>query len=121
MSLALLGGYVMDTMALQKQYVVLYLNRGSYALGVYRCSLGGLTATIADIRLILSVALRIATVCVILSHNHPSRNFGPSGTDRNLTEKLKNAARLMDIQVLDHLNICGNGKEFYSLADEGEI
>lgn len=115
----LLSGYDMETIGLQEQFVILYLNRSNAVLGVYRCSMGGITATIADTRLILSVALRIAAVSIMVSHNHPSCSIKPSLADESLTDKLKNAAALLDIKLLDHLIVSGSGEEYFSFADEG--
>ena len=86
-------------------------------IGSYELSKGGITATIADIRIILSVALKTLATGLILAHNHPSGNLKPSEADVNLTNKIKEAAKLMDIQVLDHLILADGG--YYSFSDEG--
>ena len=106
-----------ETIALQEQFVVLYLNRANKVIGSYQLSKGGLTATIADIRLILSVGLKTLATGLILAHNHPSGNLKPSEADVSLTKKIKEAAKLMDIQVLDHIILADGG--YFSLADEG--
>lgn len=108
-----------DTIALQEQIYALYVNNANQVLGVYRASLGGLTGTVCDIRLILSVALRIAATGVIISHNHPSGSMKPSRQDEELTRKLKEAGKVMDIKVLDHLIVHPSGAQFFSFADEG--
>jgi DNA repair protein RadC len=56
---------------------------------------------------------------IILAHNHPSGNLKPSEADVSLTKKIKEAAKLMDIQVLDHLLLSESG--YFSFADEGLI
>ena len=117
----LLDGYDKQTIGLQEQMVVMYLNRSNTVLGVYRNSMGGITGTIADIRIILSVALKIAATGFIISHNHPSGNLIPSKADEELTLKLKQAAAYMDIKLLDHIIVDPRGREFYSFADEGLI
>jgi len=117
----LLDGYDMQTIGLQEQIVVMYLNRSNTVLGVYRNSMGGITGTIADIRIILSVALKIAATGFIVSHNHPSGNLAPSRADEELTLKLKQAAAYMDIKLLDHIIVDASGRRFYSFADEGLI
>jgi DNA repair protein RadC len=108
------------TIALQEQFMVMYLNRSSRVLGIYPLSKGGITGTVADIRLILSVALKIAATSIILAHNHPSGNVRPSGTDIELTQKITEAARIMDINVLDHIILTGAGS-YYSFGDGGII
>ena len=106
-----------ETIALQEQFVVLYLNRANKVIGSYELSKGGITATIADIRIILSVALKTLATGLILAHNHPSGNLKPSEADVNLTNKIKEAAKLMDIQVLDHIILGDDG--YFSFSDEG--
>lgn len=115
----LLDGYDLETIGLQEQFVVLYLNRANAILGVYRCSAGGITGTVADVRLILSVALKIAATSMIISHNHPSGNMKPSKADEDLTAKIKQAAAIMDIRLLDHLILSPDRKNYFSFADEG--
>jgi DNA repair protein RadC len=106
-----------DTISLQEQFVVLYLNRANRVIGSYQLSKGGITGTIADVRLILSVALKTLASGLILAHNHPSGNLKPSETDIQLTNKVKQAAKLMDIEVLDHMILSSNG--YFSFTDEG--
>lgn len=96
--------------------MVLYLNRANKVIGSYELSKGGITATIADIRIILSVALKTLATGLILAHNHPSGNLKPSEADVCLTNKIKEAAKLMDIQVLDHLILVEGG--YFSFSDE---
>jgi DNA repair protein RadC len=106
-----------ETMCLQEQFVVLYLNRGNKVLGSYQLSKGGLTGTVADVRLILSVALKTLASGLILAHNHPSGNLKPSEADIGLTKKIKQSAKLMDIELLDHIIISNEG--YYSFVDDG--
>jgi DNA repair protein RadC len=106
-----------DTICLQEQFVVLYLNRANRVIGSYQLSKGGITGTIADVRLILSVALKTLASGLILAHNHPSGNLKPSEADIQLTQKVKDAAKLMDIEVLDHMILSSNG--YFSFTDDG--
>ncbi len=106
-----------DTISLQEQFVVLYLNRANRLIGSYQLSKGGITGTIADVRLILSVALKTLATGLILAHNHPSGNLKPSEADIQLTQKVKDAAKLLDIELIDHIIISSEG--FYSFVDEG--
>ena len=106
-----------DTISLQEQFVVLYLNRANKVIGSYQLSKGGITGTIADVRLILSVALKSLATGLILAHNHPSGNLKPSEADIQLTQKVKDAAKIMDIEVLDHMILSSNG--YFSFTDEG--
>jgi DNA repair protein RadC len=108
-----------DTISLQEQFVVLYLNRANRVIGSYQLSKGGITGAIADVRLILSVALKTLATGLILAHNHPSGNLKPSEADIQLTQKVKDAAKLMDIEVLDHMILSSNG--YFSFTDDGII
>ncbi len=106
-----------ETICLQEQFVVLYLNRANRLLGSYQLSKGGLTGTVADVRLILSVALKTLASGLILAHNHPSGNLKPSEADIGLTKKIKQSAKLMDIELLDHIIISNEG--YFSFTDDG--
>lgn len=117
--LFILDGFDRGIIGLQEQFVCMYLNRSNAILGVYRTSTGGITGTVADIRLILSVALKIAATGLILAHNHPSGNLTPSGADLELTRKVNEAAKLMDILLLDHLILDNTGQRYLSFAEEG--
>jgi DNA repair protein RadC len=105
-----------DTICLQEQFVVLYLNTANKVIGSYQLSKGGITGTIADVRLILSVALKTLATGLILAHNHPSGNLKPSEADIQLTKKVKQAAKLLDIELIDHIIISSEG--YYSFTDD---
>ena len=99
-----------DTIALYESFVVGYLNRANRLIGIYELSKGGITGTISDPRLVLSVALKTAATGIILAHNHPSGNIQPSTADKEITQKIKSACSIFDITVLDHLIIVPEGK-----------
>ena len=111
--------YPEETIELQEQFVVMYLNRANRVIGIYPSSKGGITGTCVDIRLILSVALKIAAVGYIISHNHPSGNLKPSQADLLLTCKIKESCKLLEIELLDHIILSADG--YYSFADEGKL
>lgn len=102
-----------------EEFHVVYLNRANKILATERISIGGVSGTIADVRIILRMALQHMATCMILFHNHPSGNIKPSSADDTLTHKVKEAAKYMDIIVTDHI-IIGQGA-YYSYADEGKI
>ena len=106
-----------DKIEFVEQFKILLLNRGNKVLGVYAVSTGGVTGTVADPRLIFVAALKANACAIILSHNHPSSNLKPSNADEQLTFKMKEGGKLLDIQILDHLIISAEG--YYSMADEG--
>lgn len=111
--------FPVESLALQERFLVGYLSRSNSLLGVYEASVGGITGTVADPRLILSVALKTASVGIVLAHNHPSGNLKPSKQDIDLTNRLKEAASLMDINVIDHLIVTAEEGSYLSFADEG--
>ena len=97
----------------------MYLNHSHKVLGIYLVSIGGMTCTIADVRLILSVALKTAATGIMIAHNHPSGSLKPSQIDINLTTKIKEAGNLMDIKLLDHIIITPVDRQYFSFSDEG--
>ena len=100
-----------------ESFVVVYLNRANHIIRQEIISEGGITGTVADPRIILKKALDHHAVSIILCHNHPSGNLKPSKADEQLTNKIKNAAAFLDIQVMDHIIVSEEG--YYSFADEG--
>lgn len=109
-----------DTIGLQEQVVVIYLNKASFVIGHYHCSKGGTSASIVDIKLIMAVALKCAASSIIISHNHPSGNLKPSNADKVLTTKLKEASRFFEMELMDHLIISAS-PDYYSFSDNLEI
>ena len=103
----------------QEVFGVLYLNRANRINHFEIVSEGGITGTVADPRIILKKALEQNAVSIIVCHNHPSGNLQPSRADEQLTQRLKEAAQLLDIHMLDHVIVSDQG--YYSFADEGLI
>ncbi|HMH32129.1 MAG TPA: JAB domain-containing protein [Puia sp.] len=108
-----------DELELREQFKTIYLNRANKIVGFYEVSSGGITATIADTRLILKAALDVLACSMLLAHNHPSGNLKPSKADEELTQKIKFAAEFHDIKLLDHIILSDEG--YYSFADEGML
>jgi len=100
-----------------EEFWVMFLNRANKIISTQKLSQGGITGTVADIRLILKSALDNFATCIILCHNHPSGNLNPSAEDKELTQKVKQTAKLLDIAVLDHVIVSDGG--YFSFADEG--
>jgi DNA repair protein RadC len=84
-------------------------------------SKGGVSSTVADAKIILATALKVVASSIIVSHNHPSGALKPSDSDVELTNRLKEGARLLDISVLDHLVVTPQFGKYFSFADEGMI
>ena len=98
-------------------FAVLFLNKANKINHFEIISRGGLTGTVADPRVILKIALEQGATSIILSHNHPSGNLRPSRADEELTQKIKIAARYLDILVMDHVIVSEDG--YFSFADSG--
>ena len=100
-----------------EEFWILLLNRSNKIIEKFKISQGGISGTVIDVRMILKNAIEKLASSIILCHNHPSGNLQPSEADKKITTKLKDAAMIMDMQVLDHLIITDSS--FYSFADEG--
>ncbi len=100
-----------------EEFWVLYLNRANVVIGKENVSKGGVSGTIVDPKVIFKAAVQFPASAIILAHNHPSGQLKPSQADHQITKKLKEAGKALDIPVLDHL-IIGDGN-YYSFADEG--
>jgi DNA repair protein RadC len=102
-----------------EEFWITLLNRANKVRHRFNISKGGLTGTVIDVRLILKKGLENNASSMILCHNHPSGNIQPSEADIHITSKLKDAGKIMEIPVLDHLIVTENG--YFSFADEGMI
>ncbi len=98
---------------------VMYLNRANRLISKERLSIGGISATVVDVKIIIKSALEKLASSIILVHNHPSGNPRPGDNDKTQTKILKEAASLFDISLLDHLIIAADG--YFSFADDGII
>jgi DNA repair protein RadC len=102
---------------MHEEFWIIFLNRANLVLGKKQISMGGMSGTIADPRMIFKAALDQKAVSIILCHNHPSGNNQPSSSDIQLTKNISEAGKLLEINVLDHIIVTQHG--FYSFADEG--
>jgi DNA repair protein RadC len=100
-----------------EEFWILLLNRANRVIKKIQVSQGGVAGTVADPKIIFKLALDDLASGIILAHNHPSGNLAASQADLDLTKKLKEAGKLLDIQVLDHLIVAG--QKYFSFADEG--
>lgn len=100
-----------------EQFKILLLNRANRVLGYMTISSGSSTGTVADPKLIFAAAIKANACSIILSHNHPSGNLSPSQADIDLTRKIREGGKILEIQVLDHVIVTSEG--YYSFADEG--
>ena len=102
-----------------EEFYIILMNRANKVLDKIRISQGGISGTVIDVRIILKHAIINAASSLILCHNHPGGNVQPSEADRQITNKVKDAGKFMDVQVLDHIII--GEDNFYSFADEGSL
>ena len=104
---------------LLEQFKVMLLNRANKVLGLFEVSTGGVSGTVADPKIIFTAALKGGASGIIMAHNHPSGNLKASQSDIELTKKLKEAGKCLEIQLLDHVIVTIEG--YFSFADEGLI
>ncbi len=109
--------YLMDKT--HEEFWILLLNRGNYVMRAIQVSVGGISGTATDIKMVFKIALDHMASSVILVHNHPSGQLIPSLADKVLTAQIKEAGRLLDLPVLDHMIFTDDG--YYSFKDSGEM
>jgi len=102
-----------------EEFWILFLNRANRVTERMKISQGGISGTVTDVRIIMKKAIETLASGLVICHNHPSGNNSPSDSDIRITQKIKEAGALMDIQLLDHLIIAG--KDYYSFADNGAL
>lgn len=102
-----------------EEFWVLILNRANRVIKKHQISQGGVAGTVADPKIIYKSALDSLASGIILAHNHPSGNLTPSQADIDLTKKLREAGKMLEIQVLDHIIVAG--QKYFSFADEGML
>jgi DNA repair protein RadC len=107
-----------NTLAVREEFNIIYLNRANKVIGTYQDFKGGITGVAVDLRLIFAVALKCLAVTIIVAHNHPTNNLKPSQEDLNITQKLHDAGKILEIKLLDHL-ILGTDGSYVSFTDEG--
>lgn len=102
-----------------EEFYVVLLNRSNKVQAVERISVGGISGTSVDGKVIFKKALEQSASGVILCHNHPSGNLNPSRADIELTKKLVNFGRMIEMPILDHLII--TDKDYFSFADQSML
>jgi DNA repair protein RadC len=107
--------YMMDLP--HEEFWVILLNRANLVMRCVQISVGGVSGTVADPKMIFKTALEHLASGIILAHNHPSGNLTPSQADKDLTKKMKQGGIILEIPVLDHLIF--TEKTYFSFADEG--
>lgn len=100
-----------------EEFWCLLLNNSNKVIYKFQLSKGGLTQTVVDVRMLFKTALEHLATAIILVHNHPSEQLNPSQADKDITIKIKEAGRILDVKLLDHLIVTRSS--YLSLADEG--
>ncbi len=108
-----------DQIEYREEFAILCLNRANKVLGYSFISSGGIAGTVVDPKVVFQIALKSNASNIILAHNHPSGNTQPSNSDIQITNKIKQAGKLLEINVFDHLIL--TSESFYSMADEGDL
>ena len=108
----------LDTIEAYESFKIILLNNHNGVKGIHQISQGCIASTSVDLRILFAVVLKSLATAIILIHNHPSGNLKASKVDIDLTHRVKKAAELFDVKVLDHLILCPNRK-YFSFADEG--
>lgn len=100
-----------------EEFWAIFLNHQNKIL--YKTCLfrGGIASSVADVRVVFKTALEHFSTQIIVAHNHPAGSLKPSKEDINITQKIKEAGKLLDIELLDHLILTQNN--FFSFKDEG--
>lgn len=100
-----------------EEFWAIFLNHQNKIL--YKTCLfrGGIASSVADVRVIFKTALEHLSTQIIVAHNHPAGSLKPSKEDISITQKIKEAGKLLDIELLDHLILTQNN--FFSFKDEG--
>jgi len=103
-----------------EHFVVLVMNKANDLLSCKTISIGGASGTVVDLKVVIKKILSVPRAAsIIIAHNHPSENKQPSQQDIDITRKIKDACKLIDISLLDHIIVCG--KTYYSFQDEGML
>ena len=108
----------MQRIALQEQFIVIYLNQANKVIGTMNVFSGSIKSTVIDIKLILASGILLMSSGVIVAHNHPSGNLKPSREDFALTKRLSTALQYMEMKLVDHFIITPDD-DYLSFANEG--
>lgn len=109
--------FYFDDLEVYESFFILLLNRNNATIGYAKISKGGVSGTVVDVKIICKYAVESLASSVILAHNHPSGNLTPSDADSQITARVKNALKTLDIQCLDHIILTSDS--YFSFADNG--
>ncbi len=101
-----------------EQFVCMYLDAKNCLIKVVHISSGGITSTTVDVRVIYNHALTLKAVGIIVAHNHPSGSLTPSKQDIHLTQKIKEAGKILDIKLVDHIIVSHMGTYSFAMHEQ---
>jgi len=110
-----------ENIGLVESFFVIMMDRSNTTIGFSEISKGGVAGTVVDIKIIAKLAVESLASSIMLVHNHPSGNTNYSTQDKLITDKIKKAMNLFDIELLDHIILGGEGESYYSFADNGLV
>ncbi|MDA3790760.1 MAG: JAB domain-containing protein [Desulfobacula sp.] len=105
----------------REQFCVLLLDAKNKTIGLNIVSTGSLSSASVHPREVLKPAILANAAAMILAHNHPSGELGPSAEDKAITKKIIQASSIMGITVHEHLIISMDEDRYFSFADQGLI
>jgi DNA repair protein RadC len=108
-----------STFLWREEMLLLCLNRHNKVIGYYRVSVGGVSGTVCDPKVIFTIALNSGASAFVLAHNHPSGNLEPSQADKTLTQRIKNLGALLEITLIEHMIL--TQESYYSFSDNGTL
>jgi len=106
-----------DDIDIYESFFILLVNQGLHTTGYAKISQGGVGGTIVDVKIVAKYVVDSLCSNVIVAHNHPSGSLKPSGSDIEVTKKLKAMLKYFDCKILDHVILTSEG--FFSFADQG--
>lgn len=108
------------TIASKEQLIAIGLNRGNKKIFVLEISIGNEKMCVMDIHELLRMCIMTKCSGIIIAHNHPSGNINPSQADDNMTKKVREALKVIDVEFMDHFILSPDGRA-YSYAAEGRL
>jgi len=108
-----------EEMDYRESFFALYLNQANKVLGIKKISECGISSTLVDVRIVMQAALLCNATAMIVAHNHPSGNLKPSSADIQMTSQIKEAGKVLNISLLDHVILTSDS--YFSFVDEEVI
>ncbi len=101
----------------REHFLAVMLDSKNNIIGVNDVSVGSLSTSVVHPREVYKAAIAVNAAAIMFLHNHPSGDCAPSREDRECTQRLYEAGKILGIRVLDHLVVGEN--DYFSFADAG--